>query len=88
MQTKKIIVNSEMGLHARPAAIFIKEANRFKSNILITKGNATVNAKSIMGVMALSVGNNDEVELRSEGEDEEEAIDALSKILENGIKEG
>lgn len=87
MQTKEIIVNSKMGLHARPAAIFIKEANKFKSNILITKGNATVNAKSIMGVMALSVSKNDEVELRAEGEDEEQAIKKLSDMLEGEIEE-
>lgn len=82
MQTSEVVIQNEQGLHARPAAIFISEANKFKSNILITKGNATVNAKSIMGVMALSVSKGEKVSLRAEGVDEREAVESLSQMLE------
>lgn len=82
MKNSKAVVKLETGLHARPAAIFIKYANNYKSNILLTKGNATVNAKSIMGVMALSVGKGDEIEIRADGEDEEHAIKELKELLE------
>ncbi len=56
MIKKEVIVKNESGLHSRAAVIFIQHTNKYKSNILITKENSTVNAKSIMGVMALSVG--------------------------------
>lgn len=81
MQLSDITVKCKDGLHARDAAIFIQQANKFKSNILITKGNATVNAKSIMGVMALSVAQGDNIKLRAEGSDETEAVKVLSRLL-------
>lgn len=85
MIKKELKITNDMGLHARPAAIFIQHANKYKSNILISKENSTVNAKSIMGVMALSVGNGDEIVLKADGEDEKEAMDDLTNLLEEGL---
>ncbi|MBS6062333.1 HPr family phosphocarrier protein [Criibacterium bergeronii] len=85
MIKKELKITNDMGLHARPAAIFIQHANKYKSNILISKENSTVNAKSIMGVMALSVGNGDEIVLKADGEDEKEAMDDLMNLLEEGL---
>lgn len=85
MIKKEVIINNDLGLHARPAAIFIQHANKYKSNILITKENSTVNAKSIMGVMALSVGNGETIELKAEGPDENEAMEDLIKLIESGF---
>lgn len=85
MIKKEVIINNDLGLHARPAAIFIQHANKYKSNILITKENSTVNAKSIMGVMALSVGNGETIELKAEGPDESEAMEDLIKLIESGF---
>lgn len=85
MIKRDIKITNDMGLHARPAAVFIQHANKYKSNILISKENSTVNAKSIMGVMALSVGNGDDIVIKADGVDENEAIEDLVDLLENGL---
>ena len=85
MIKKEIVVNNDLGLHARPAAVFIQQANKYKSNILITKENSTVNAKSIMGVMALSVGNGETIEIKAEGPDENEAREDLMILIQEGL---
>lgn len=85
MIKRDIKITNNMGLHARPAAVFIQHANKYKSNILISKENSTVNAKSIMGVMALSVGNGDDIVIKADGVDENEAIEDLVDLLENGL---
>ena len=85
MIKKERVVNNDLGLHARPAAVFIQHANKYKSNILITKENSTVNAKSIMGVMALSVGNGETIEIKAEGPDENEAIEDLMTLIQEGL---
>lgn len=81
MLEKKIIVQLEHGLHARPAATFVKKASSFASDIQLVKKEKTVNGKSIMGVMAAAIGKGEVVTLISDGVDEEEAIVELEKLL-------
>ncbi|MPW24820.1 HPr family phosphocarrier protein [Alkalibaculum sp. M08DMB] len=87
MVYKKIIIGNKSGLHARPASLFVELANKFKSEIFIKKENTTVNAKSIMGVMTLGVRKDTEIIIEAIGSDEEEALDALVKIVEKKFNE-
>ena len=86
MIKKEIQILNDLGLHARPAAVFIQHTNKYKSNILISKDNSTVNAKSIMGVLALSVGNGDFIEINVDVPDEKDALDDLINLIENELK--
>lgn len=81
MLEKKIIVQLEHGLHARPAATFVKKASSFASDIQLVKKEKTVNGKSIMGVMAAAIGKGEVVTLIADGVDEAEAIVELEKLL-------
>lgn len=81
MIEKKIVVQLEHGLHARPAANFVKLAASFASEIQLVKNEKTINGKSIMGVMAAAIGKGEEVTLIADGADEAEAIAALEKLL-------
>ncbi|MFH2139058.1 MAG: HPr family phosphocarrier protein [Candidatus Omnitrophota bacterium] len=83
MIEKSVIIKSKAGLHARPAAIFVQVANKFDSEITITKGHQKVNGKSIMGVLMLAAGQGQEVIIIAEGPDAEMAIRELEKILLN-----
>lgn len=85
MLKREVTVKNESGLHSRVAVIFIQHTNKYKSNILITKENSTVNAKSIMGVMALSVGKGESIEIKADGPDEKEAVDDLVNLIENDL---
>ncbi|MBM6619007.1 HPr family phosphocarrier protein [Bacillus suaedaesalsae] len=81
MVEKKVEVKLKSGLQARPAAMFVQEANRFSSEIFLEKDEKKVNAKSIMGLMSLAVSTGSEVTLLAEGSDEKEAIEALAKFV-------
>ncbi len=87
MESKKIIVKSKIGLHARPAALFVQAADKFLSQIMVEKEGKRVNAKSIMGIMALGVFYGDEIIITARGEDEKEAIETLINLLENELDE-
>ncbi|KOO37143.1 HPr family phosphocarrier protein [Priestia koreensis] len=77
MVEKKVEVLLKTGLQARPAALFVQEANRFSSDVFLEKEGKKVNAKSIMGLMSLAVYSGSEITLIADGADEEEAIEAL-----------
>jgi catabolite repression HPr-like protein len=81
MIEKKVIVELETGLHARPAALFVQEANKFVSEIFVVKGTKKVNAKSIMGIMSLAVSRGTEITIVADGPDAEEAVNKLAKIV-------
>ena len=87
MLTRRFQIKLDVGLHARPAAAFVQTCNRFDSEIIIKRDCATVNAKSIIGVMALGVADGDEIELVIEGSDEVEALETIAQFLEKKIKE-
>ena len=84
---KKFIIKSRLGLHARPAALFVRTANRFKSEISVQKGKHKVNGKSIMGVMMLAAGPGSHITIRIVGPDAQMAMDEMSKLLESNFGE-
>lgn len=80
-------IKNEMGLHARAAALFVQTTNRFAADIFLEKDNERVNAKSIMGIMALGISKNSKVTIMVNGIDEEEAIEELSNLINNKLKD-
>ncbi|WP_026694500.1 HPr family phosphocarrier protein [Peribacillus kribbensis] len=83
MVVKVVQVQLKTGLQARPAALFVQEANRFTADVFLEKDGKKVNAKSIMGLMSLAVSSGSEVKLVAEGKDEDEAIEALEAFVQN-----
>ena len=84
---KKFVVQNKLGLHARPAALFVRTANHFKSDITIQKGKQKVNGKSIMGIMMLAAGPGSKLTIRISGTDAQEAMAELEKLFEQGFGE-
>lgn len=82
MVEKEIVVQLKSGLQARAAALFVQEANRYTADVFIEKNGKKVNAKSIMGIMSLAVGEGGEVKLIADGNDEEEALNTLIAFTE------
>lgn len=82
MIKEKITILNENGLHALPASRFVKLAEKFMSNVTITKDKVRVSGKSIMGILTLACEKGSKVILMTDGDDEREAFDALRKILE------
>ena len=80
------IIN-ELGMHARPAAMFVKLANRFRSDIFVSKGEEQVNGKSIMGVMMLAAGKGTKLKIIAVGDDAEAAIAEFEKLLKSKFGE-
>ena len=80
------IVNS-LGLHARPAAEFVKTSARFKSNVVVRKDSLEVNGKSIMGMMMLAAERGSELYIRAEGEDADDMLAALTALVAAGFNE-
>lgn len=82
MIENQIEVKLKTGLQARQAALFVQEANRYASDVFLEKEGKKVNAKSIMGVMSLAIAKGTVVKLSGEGSDAEQAVTALSKLIE------
>lgn len=82
-----IMILNETGIHARPATKLVNEANRFKSDIFIEKGEKKANVKSILGVLGLAMAKNDQVYLLIEGEDEIEAFDTIKNLIDTKFGE-
>lgn len=82
MVEKQVEVKLKSGLQARPAALFVQEANRFSSDIFLEKDGKKVNAKSIMGLMSLAVGSGVVIHILANGNDEQRAIDSLSEFIQ------
>ena len=78
---KKVIIKNKDGLHARPAALFVQIANKYNSEISVSKGKEKVNGKSIMGIMMLAAGKKRRVIIRAQGKDAEKAVLELEKLL-------
>lgn len=81
MAKSNVEVKLRTGLHARPAALFVQEANKFNSEIFVEKNEKKVNAKSIMGVMSLAISTGTEVVISAEGADAELAVRALMEFV-------
>ena len=78
---KRIKIASRQGLHARPASMFVETASKFISDIKISKDDLVVNGKSILNILMLGVECNEDILLEIEGEDAQEAMDALESII-------
>ncbi|HIT52419.1 MAG TPA: HPr family phosphocarrier protein [Candidatus Fimivicinus intestinavium] len=92
MYSRKTIVKNRTGLHARPATQFIELAKRFQSRIQITnlsleEEDNIGNAKSIISVLSLGMGQGSQIEIFAVGEDEQEAVDALIELVDSGFGE-
>lgn len=85
--TKEITIVNELGLHARPAAMFVKLANEFISDLTVEKGAETVNGKSIMGIMMLAAGKGSKIKVTASGPDAAEAIEAIEKLIQSKFGE-
>ena len=83
MLSKTVIVQNQVGLHARPATFFIQKSNEFKSSIWVEKDGRRVNAKSLLGVLSLGITKGTEITIFVDGVDEEEAIEALESLVES-----
>ena len=88
MTTTSITISNTLGLHARASAKLTKLAGSFACEVWITRGERRVNAKSIMGVMMLAAGIGSEVALETDGEREQEAMDALRALIDDKFGEG
>ncbi len=81
MIEESITIKNKHGLHARPAAQFVKIAGKFKSDIKVNKDGLEVNGKSIMGIMMLAAEPGSEITLLIKGDDENEALEALKELI-------
>ena len=87
MYVISVKVQTQVGLHARPATFFIQKANEFKSSIWVEKDERRVNAKSLLGVLSLGIMGGTEIKIMAGGSDEEEAVNALVELVESGFAE-
>ena len=87
MPSKEITVSNKLGIHARPAAQFVKTASEFEAEILVEKDGEEVNGKSIMGLMMLAAGQGSVLKLIAEGADAEEALEALGDLVTRNFGE-
>jgi phosphocarrier protein HPr len=87
MKTIDITVKHQVGLHARPASLFVKTSQRFDSNITVTHNDKTVNAKSILSVLGLGVTKNANISICADGADADDALKSLKELVENNFGE-
>lgn len=90
MQSNFFIIQNEVGLHARPAALFVQTSAKFKAKIKvrnITRGTPFVDAKSILSVMGLGVAKSHQIEITAEGEDEQVALETIAQLIESDFAE-
>lgn len=81
MISKEVLLTNKTGLHARPAALFVKEATKYSSDIQIIKDDKTYNGKSIMGILSMGAANGDTIRIQVDGVDGEIAINNLIELL-------
>ena len=87
MISKEVVINNQVGLHARPATFFIQKANEFKSSIWVEKEERRVNAKSLLGVLSLGIVKGTAITILADGTDEEAAITTLSELIDSDFSE-
>ena len=85
--TKEVIVVNKLGIHARPAAMFVKAANRFECDIFVEKDGEKVNGKSIMGLMMLAAGPGSKLLLYAEGHDAAKAVSEIESLVKRKFDE-
>ncbi|MHB9155961.1 MAG: HPr family phosphocarrier protein [Endomicrobiales bacterium] len=87
MLEKTLTIKNKLGLHARPAALLVQTASRFKSRIKIFKDEQEVDGKSIMGLMTLAAAAGSQLRVMVDGEDEQQALQELEQLVESGFGE-
>ena len=87
MYVKDVLVQNQVGLHARPATFFIQKANEFKSSLWVEKEERRVNAKSLLGVLSLGIVGGTNIRIIADGSDEEAAVDGLVNLVQSGFAE-
>lgn len=87
MLTKEIVVNNQVGLHARPATFFIQKANEYRCGIWVERDDRRVNAKSLLGVLSLGITKGSTIRLIADGNDEQLAIDGLCELINSNFTE-
>lgn len=87
MYSKQVVLNNQVGLHARPATFFIQKANEFKSSVWVEMDERRVNAKSLLGVLSLGIVKGTEISVIADGPDEKEAVDGLVELVETNFSE-
>lgn len=87
MPRKEYTITNKLGIHARPAAQFVKIANRFPCEIRVEKDDDEVDGKSILGLMMLAAGHGSVIEVSTDGEDAEAALEALGALIQRDFEE-
>ncbi len=87
MPKKEYTILNKLGIHARPAAQFVKTANRFKCDIFVEKDGEEVDGKSIMGLMMLAAGHGSVIAVTADGTDADDALTALGDLIERKFEE-
>jgi phosphocarrier protein len=87
MKEKSVIVQNRAGIHARPAALLVQTASRFKASIVLEKNNERVNGKSIMGVITLGAVFDTKIRIVADGKDEDDAVNAIAQLFEKKFEE-
>jgi len=84
---KEFVIKNQYGIHARPAALFVKTCSQFECDVTVEKDGNSVSGKSIMGMMTLEASCGSSIFVTAEGLDENKAIDALEKLIESKFEE-
>lgn len=87
MISKTVVIKNSIGLHARPAALFVRTCSKYRSEIFVEKEGSKVNAKSIMGIMSLGVYPGEEIKIIVNGIDEEAAMKDIIDLIENKLEQ-
>lgn len=87
MTEKEFTIRNKLGLHARPAALFVQTTSRFKASVKVRRGDQEVDGKSIMGLMMLAAEEGAKVTVRADGADEADVLNALERLFTNRFDE-
>jgi phosphocarrier protein len=84
---KDVVITNRLGLHARPAAMFVRIASRYRSEVWVAKEGEEVNGKSIMGLMMLAAGKGSSLHIRCEGPDADKALEEIEQLITSNFNE-
>ena len=84
---KEVTIVNRLGMHARPAALFVKIASRYRADVWVRKENEEVNGKSIMGLMMLAAGQGSKLQIRCEGPDAQRALEEIEELIQARFNE-
>ena len=85
MLNKELTIRNKMGMHARPAAQFVKRASKYQCDVWVEKDDEPVNGKSIMGLMMLAAGRGETIKIIADGNDAEQAVADLEELVSSGF---